>query len=66
MGFKSKARKKRAAADAAAGRTGKGKKEEFEGQVRCDEPAVKTSPTKRLEADESLSTALPMFGVKTA
>ena len=36
MGFKSKARKKRAAADAAAGRTGKDKKEEFEGQVRCN------------------------------
>ena len=35
MGFKSKARKKRAAADAAAGRTVKDKKEEFEGQVRC-------------------------------
>ena len=36
MGFKSKARKKRAAADAAAGRTGKAKKEEFVGQVRCN------------------------------
>ncbi len=35
MGFKSKARKKRAAADAAAGRTVKDKKEQFEGQVRC-------------------------------
>ena len=35
MGFKSKARKKRSAADTAAGRTGKDLKDEFEGQVRC-------------------------------
>ena len=64
MGFKSKARKKRDAADAAAGRTGKDKKEEFVGQVVVMWPAVKTLLTKRLEAGESLSTALLMFGVK--
>ena len=66
MGFKSNARKKRAAADAAAGRTGKDKKEEFEGQVRCDVAGCENFADKRLEAVELLSTALLMFGVKTA
>ena len=63
MGFKSKARKKRAAADAAAGRTGKDKKEEFEGQVRCG-GIHENFRQERLEAVESLSTAQQMFGVK--
>ena len=35
MGFKSKARKKRVAANEASGKSGKSEKEEFVGQVNC-------------------------------
>lgn len=48
MGFKSKARKKRAAADAAAGRTGKREKEEFVGEVRCDVAGCENFADKKI------------------
>ena len=48
MGFKSKARKKRAAVEAAAGRTGKDKKEEFVGQVRCDVAGCENFADKKI------------------
>ena len=48
MGFKSKARKKRSAADTAVGRTGKDSKEGFEGQVRCQVAGCENFADKKI------------------